>query len=82
MIDVLFFGRMADIIRQRSIRQNLTSNCQTLYGLRDSLFETPLALGQVQSDAIHMSLNQVTTREDVVLSEGDEIAFFSVFSGG
>jgi molybdopterin converting factor small subunit len=29
-----------------------------------------------------MSVNQVTTREDVVLSEGDEIAFFSVFSGG
>jgi len=82
MIDVLFFGRMVDIMRQRRLRQDLARDCQTLYRLRDSLFEAPLALGQVQSDAIHMSVNQVTTREDLVLSEGDEIAFFSVFSGG
>jgi hypothetical protein len=34
MIDVLFFGRMADIMRQRRLRQDLASDCQTLYGLR------------------------------------------------
>jgi sulfur-carrier protein len=82
MIDILFFGRMADIMGHRRLRQSLASDCNSLWKLRDTLFKEAFALARVQTDAIHMSVNQVTTRSDLVLSEGDEIAFFSVFSGG
>ena len=38
--------------------------------------------GRITPGLIRMSVNQVVTHCDQPLSDGDEVAFFSVFSGG
>lgn len=82
MIEVLFFGRMADVIRERNLKLDLTESRKTLFALRDDLFREASEAGRVSLSAIQMSVNQSATRVDQALSEGDEVAFFSVFSGG
>ena len=82
MITVLFFGRIADVMQARSITVPVAPHCASLSALRDSLFADALALGRVQPDAIRMSLNQAMARGDAAVGDGDEVAFFSVFSGG
>ncbi len=82
MIEVLFFGRMADVIRERSLKLDLTGTRKTLFALRDDLFREASEAGRVSLNAIQMSVNQAATRIDQPLSDGDEVAFFSVFSGG
>lgn len=82
MIEVLFFGRMADVMRERSLRLDLTAPRNTLFALRDDLFREASEAGQVGLNAVQMSVNQAVTRVDRALSDGDEVAFFSVFSGG
>lgn len=78
MIEVLFFGRMADVMQTRSLK--VAADGVTLTGLRDRLFAD--ARDKVRFEAIQMSVNQQVTREDQFLKDGDEVAFFSVFSGG
>ncbi|ESQ87549.1 hypothetical protein ABAC460_19675 [Asticcacaulis sp. AC460] len=70
-VQVLFFGRMADITGMRKTVRDADS----LVGLRDSLFAGDAA-------AVRMSVNQVQVFSDQTLADGDEVAFFSVFSGG
>lgn len=82
MIDVLFFGRMADVMRERSLKLDLTEPRRSLFSLRDELFAEASGAGRIVTGAIQMSVNQVVTRADQALADGDEIAFFSVFSGG
>ncbi len=81
MIDVLFFGRMADIVGSRRIQADDTGN-KTLWAVRDHIFAGAFASGQVRTTDIHMSLNRRVVSDDLALSDGDEIAFFSIFSGG
>ncbi|MBW8881731.1 MAG: MoaD/ThiS family protein [Asticcacaulis sp.] len=70
-VEVLFFGRIADIAGAR----RMACEAETLLGLRDRVFpETPPGL--------RMSVNKVQVTGDVALNAGDEVAFFSVFSGG
>jgi len=82
MIQVLFFGRMADIVRRRAVSLPCGTGQDTLFALRDSLFGEAAGLGRVHLDAIRMSVNQVAVRQDQAIEDGDEVAFFSVFSGG
>ncbi len=81
MIDILFFGRMADIAGTRTVRRNVTG-VTTLFALRDEAFADALANGRLQAPDIRMSLNKVVVTTDSLVNDGDEVAFFSVFSGG
>ena len=82
MIDILFFGRMADIMRARSLKRDVSEPKTSLFALRDELFREDSEAGRVKLCLIQMSVNQAVTRDDRVLEDGDEVAFFSVFSGG
>jgi molybdopterin synthase sulfur carrier subunit len=76
MIDVLFFGRVADMLGQRRTQIDVAAEGITLFSLRASLFA-----GGDDSKVL-MSVNQVIQSGDQALRDGDEVAFFSVFSGG
>ncbi|MGN6209461.1 MoaD/ThiS family protein [Asticcacaulis sp.] len=82
MIDILFFGRMADLMRKRRARLDLTDARGTLFRLREEIFQDLVDNGRITPGLIRMSVNQVVTHSDQPLSDGDEVAFFSVFSGG
>ena len=76
MIDVLFFGRVADVLGKRRMQIDASKDELNLLGLRARLFA-----GHDDSQ-IRMSVNQVIQSDDQPLRDGDEVAFFSVFSGG
>lgn len=82
MIDVLFFGRIADIMRKRSLKVEVNDTTPSLFALRDQLFQGVFGTGRITSNLVQMSVNQAMTRDDRALQDGDEVAFFSVFSGG
>jgi len=82
MIAVLFFGRMADLAGQRRVDLPPSPGGDSLLSLRDRWLGEALARGQIAPAAVHMSLNRVVTRLDQSVADGDEVAFFSVFSGG
>lgn len=70
-VEVLFFGRMADVT---GVRQ-MTRQAERLLELRDAVFGEAVA-------GVKMSVNRQQVSADMALNEGDEVAFFSVFSGG
>ena len=75
MIDVLFFGRVADDTGKRRMQIALPGEGLSLSALRAQLFS--------EDDArLRMSVNQIVVTGDQNLRDGDEVAFFSVFSGG
>ena len=76
MIDILFFGRVADMQGKRRMTMDLPQDGMSLFALRLRLFN-----GEAD-DRMRMSVNQVVVMADQALHEGDEVAFFSVFSGG
>lgn len=80
MTDVLFFGKMADIVGSRS--QRLDVGGEYLFTVRDRLFADALAAGRLTTADIRMSVNRQVVTGDVALNANDEVAFFSVFSGG
>ena len=81
MIEVLFFGRMAEVTGNRRIDADDTGDMR-LHALRDRVLAEALASGQVRTADIRMSVNRRVTADDEMLRDGDEVAFFSVFSGG
>ena len=76
MVEVLFFGRMADIAGRRRLTLERPAAGLNLMAVRDSLFD------EATRAAVRMSVNRVQVVGDQALDDGDEIAFFSVFSGG
>ena len=76
MVEVLFFGRMADIAGHRRLALDWPAGGLTLTTVRDSLFDA------ATRTTVRMSVNQVQVTVDQALKDGDEVAFFSVFSGG
>lgn len=81
MIDVLFFGRVADLMRERSLKVEAEEG-QSTFKLRDKLFQGLFADGVISAANIRMSVNQSMSTSDIPVSDGDEVAFFSIFSGG
>jgi molybdopterin synthase sulfur carrier subunit len=82
MINVLFFGRMADVSETRALAVALPADGLGLTALRDQVFADAMAAGRVRAGDIRMSVNQSVVSDDRALHEGDEVAFFSLFSGG
>lgn len=81
MIEVLFFGKMADVAGRRSFTTRMTE-AGTLCALRDEIFAEAVAAGTITAHDIRMSVNKAVVTDDRPLRDGDEVAFFSVFSGG
>lgn len=75
MIDILFFGRVADILGKRRMTIKLPPEGLTLFDLRQMVISQP-------DVRLRMSVNQRVVTADQALASGDEVAFFSVFSGG
>lgn len=82
MIDVLFFGRMADVSETRALTVAWPAEGLHLVALRDRVFADAVAAGRVRANDIRMSVNRVVINDDQALRDGDEVAFFSIFSGG
>ncbi|MGZ3298512.1 MAG: MoaD/ThiS family protein [Asticcacaulis sp.] len=82
MIVIYFFGRMADTAGCRRMELDPAAEAEDLFALRDRIFAEAFAAGQTTPEAIRMSVNQVVVRETARLRDGDEVAFFSMFSGG
>ncbi len=82
MIAVLFFGRMADLTGQRRAEVPPAPGGDSLFALRDRCFGDAMAAGRVEAGAVRMSLNREVRGDDAPVVDGDEVAFFSVFSGG
>ncbi|MGN6422418.1 MAG: MoaD/ThiS family protein [Asticcacaulis sp.] len=80
MIEILFFGRLADAMQAR--RLSYAGDAKTLYGLRDEVLAAALTGGHLNAGDIRMSVNQAQVFDDRPLTAGDEVAFFPVFSGG
>ncbi|HTM79882.1 MoaD/ThiS family protein [Asticcacaulis sp.] len=76
MIDILFFGRVADMQGKRRLAMTFPEEGLSLFALRLRLFN-----GEAD-ERMRMSVNQVMVTADQPLHDGDEVAFFSVFSGG
>ena len=82
MIKVLFFGRIADLMTLRKLSLDIPASGLTLLSVRDQIFAALITGGQLDIQALRMSVNQVVVFEDQPLNSGDEVAFFSLFSGG
>ncbi len=82
MIVVLFFGRMADLVEKRRMDIAPAPEGDSLFALRDRVLGEAVAAGRVRTTDIRMSLNRVAQVADRAVADGDEVAFFSVFSGG
>jgi molybdopterin synthase sulfur carrier subunit len=82
MINVLFFGRMADVSETRTLTVEMPAGGLRLVALRDRIFADAMAAGRVGSNDIRMSVNRAVVNDDQPLADGDEVAFFSIFSGG
>nr|WP_245345002.1 MoaD/ThiS family protein [Asticcacaulis solisilvae] len=72
---------MADVAGRRSLTIGVPDG-GTLHVLRDRIFADALAQGQVTAQDIRMSVNKVVATSDRRIDDGDEVAFFSIFSGG
>jgi len=79
---VLFFGKLADRAGLRQIGYDIPDTGLRLYALRDDVLSEAFALGGLSPSEVRMSVNQVLCVDDRPLSDGDEVAFFSPFSGG
>ncbi len=77
MITVYFFGRVSDLVGKRHLEIDAGPPAM-LFALRDQIFDGI----DVSKTPVRMSVNKVVVREDILLNDGDEVAFFSVFSGG
>lgn len=81
-IAVLFFGKVADRVGERQRTLELSEGGQTLFAVRADLLGPLFDSGALEPAAVQTSLNQVRISDDRALSDGDEVAFFSTFSGG
>ncbi len=82
MIAVLFLGRMADLAGIRRVELPPSRQGDSLFALRDRLLGAALVAAQVEVGTVRMSLNRVVCQGDHAVADGDEVAFFSIFSGG
>jgi sulfur-carrier protein len=81
-VKVCYFGKVAERMGTRGFDLEGEIGPRSLWALRADLFAgiedwaNPVAAG------LMMSVNQSLMRADTPLKDGDEVAFFSPFSGG
>jgi molybdopterin converting factor small subunit len=77
MIKVLFFGRVADSLDLRVLNLDVNYLSQLCHKLQGQFIAAGLEM-----NSLSISVNQVLVRGDMALNNGDEVAFFTNFSGG
>lgn len=80
MVLVLFFGKIAEIIGKSAIEFELSIEVSTLLQLRDKIFAEVFAQNILSENEINISHNLKLTKDEEILKNGDEIAFFYAFS--
>lgn len=81
MIDILFFASYREQLGCDSLQ--LHDYPATLASLREELAQRGPNWQQVMNDQrVLVALNQVMTRENETLNDGDEVAFFPPVTGG
>lgn len=83
MITVLFFARYRELLGCDRLQLAPADCPPTLFALRNMLADKGQPWQEVM--ASHqglMALNQVMTRQDSPLHDGDEVAFFPPVTGG
>ncbi|UDF04285.1 MoaD/ThiS family protein [Asticcacaulis sp. AND118] len=81
-VTVLFFGKVADAMGKRQCVLDVPDTQAGLFTLRDSVLGQAFAAEALDMARVLMSVNQTLETRDRVLVDGDEVAFFPVFSGG
>lgn len=81
-VTVLFFGKVADVMGERQRVLDLSDTEVRLFALRESVLGQAFAVDALEAGRVLTSVNQVLMSDDRALSDGDEVAFFPVFSGG
>lgn len=81
-VTVLFFGKVADVMGERQCVLDLSDTEVRLFALRESVLALAFTGGALEAGRVLTSVNQVLISDDRALSDGDEVAFFPVFSGG
>lgn len=81
-VEILFFGKVADKAGRRQMQMDLSETGETLYALRAKVLGAVFTEGGLEPAVVQMSVNQIRVTDDRPLSDGDEVAFFSAFSGG
>jgi sulfur-carrier protein len=82
MIRVCYFGKVAERMNARVCDIVPQKTPLTLWALRADLFAGIDDWADIKTPGVLMSVNQQLERADIVLQSGDEVAFFSPFSGG
>ena len=64
--------------------ESLDTHAPTLAALRDELIARgePYASALARGKAVRMALDQLMSREEAALQDGDEVAFFPPVTGG
>ena len=81
-INVLLFGKVADKAGLRQVTLDRPATGLSLTTVRSEVLGQLFETGVLDQSAVQMSVNQVRVTGDADLSDGDEVAFFSAFSGG
>jgi len=86
-LNILFFGELADAAKYcfggENISFDFDDKTNSLDQLEATLGSQHQALADIFSRKDHLrSVNQALTHTDMPLSDGDEVAFMSPFSGG
>ena len=81
MVKVLFFAALKDIVGAGSLHFQVSSPDTTAQQVWTSLVNTYPDLGRYQ-EAVQVAVNRKLADRDVLISDGDEIAFFPPVSGG
>jgi len=78
MINVIFLGQVADKLALRQAQYE----AKTLFELKYIVLKDLFDRAGLSIDTLKMSVNHELSVNDQKLQSGDEVAFFTAFSGG
>lgn len=76
-LNILFFGQLTDITQ--TTKMELNTPISTAFEL-DAFFKNEMP--NLKNYKYQIAVNQKIISKDIILNEGDEIAFLPPFSGG
>lgn len=84
MVSILFFARYRELLGTSSINVEVSTNGLSLDSLKKQLIaERGQAWADVlQAENLVQAINQSIIQDDVIVYDGDEVAFFPPVTGG
>jgi molybdopterin converting factor subunit 1 len=77
-VKVLYFGAIAELMQKTAEELEIQGN-MLLHDLKNTMEVEQSKLGTIK---YALAVNQKMTNENMILQNGDEIAFFPPFAGG